>query len=316
MRLRAASRRSAPPDWQGPAARRGGWERDVLEKVLMASLRERRAARRWRIFFRFAGLALLVALFLLVFDFKGRWRHQHQRPAYGHGFAGRRDCRRHDGQRGIDQHGVAGRLRRHQCGRGHPQDQFPGGSPVQASIINDEIRRLRKLYPSKPLYVVVEEICASGGYYVAAAADKIYVDKASIVGSIGVLMDGFGFTGLMDKLGVERRLYTSGANKGMLDPFSPEVPRQKEYAQAMLKQIHQQFIDVVKAGRGDRLRRIGPVLRACSGPASAASSWGSRTGSAAPTTWPASCSRRRTSSTTRSRRTGRARCQAFRRRGW
>jgi protease-4 len=124
----------------------------------------------------------------------------------------------------------------------------PGGSPVQAGIINDEIHRLRKLYPDKPFYVVVEEICASGGYYVAAAADKIYVDKASIVGSIGVLMDGFGFTGLMDKLGVERRLYTSGANKGMLDPFSPQVPRQKAYAESMLKEIHQQFINVVKEG--------------------------------------------------------------------
>jgi protease-4 len=130
----------------------------------------------------------------------------------------------------------------------------PGGSPVQAGIINDEIHRLRKLYPDKPFYVVVEEICASGGYYVAAAADKIYVDKASIVGSIGVLMDGFGFTGLMDKVGVQRRLYTSGANKGMLDPFSPEVPRQKGYAESMLKEIHQQFIDVVKEGRGDRLK--------------------------------------------------------------
>ena len=129
----------------------------------------------------------------------------------------------------------------------------PGGSPVQAGIVYDEIKRLKKLY-DKPVYAVVEEMCASGAYYIAAAADEIYVDKASVVGSIGVLMDGFGFTGLMDKLGVERRLLTAGENKGMLDPFSPLVPRQRAYAQAMLDQIHQQFIGVVREGRGKRLK--------------------------------------------------------------
>jgi protease-4 len=121
----------------------------------------------------------------------------------------------------------------------------PGGSPVQAGMINDEIRRLRKLH-GKPIYAVVEETCASAAYYIAAAADEIYVDKASIVGSIGVLMDGFGFTGTMDKLGVERRLLTAGANKGFLDPFSPQTETQRQFAQAMLDQIHQQFIDSVK----------------------------------------------------------------------
>lgn len=129
----------------------------------------------------------------------------------------------------------------------------PGGSPVQAGMINDEIRRLKELH-DKRVYAVVEEVCASGAYYIAVAADEIYVDKASIVGSIGVLMDGFGFTGLMDKLGVERRLLTAGENKGFLDPFSPMSPQQKAYAQVMLKQIHQQFIDVVKEGRGERLK--------------------------------------------------------------
>jgi protease-4 len=129
----------------------------------------------------------------------------------------------------------------------------PGGSPVQSGIINDEIRRLKAKH-GKKLYVVVEESCASGAYYVAVAADEIYVDKASIVGSIGVLMDGFGFTGLMSKLGVERRLVTAGENKGMLDPFSPVSPRQQALAQAMLDQIHQQFIKVVREGRGDRLK--------------------------------------------------------------
>jgi protease-4 len=130
----------------------------------------------------------------------------------------------------------------------------PGGSPVQAGIINDEIQRLRKAYPQKPLFVVVDEMCASGGYYIAAAADRIYVNKASIVGSIGVLMDGFGFTGLMDKLGVERRLLTAGENKGFMDPFSPVQPKQVEYARGMVNEIHQQFIDVVRQGRGKRLK--------------------------------------------------------------
>jgi protease-4 len=131
---------------------------------------------------------------------------------------------------------------------------------VQAGIINDEIRRLKLLH-KKPVYSVVEESCASAAYYIAVAADQIFVDKASIVGSIGVLMDGFGFTGLMEKLGVERRLMTAGENKGFLDPFSPQTEKQRTYAQAMLDQIHQQFIDVVKTGRGDRLKDNAPDLQ-------------------------------------------------------
>jgi protease-4 len=129
----------------------------------------------------------------------------------------------------------------------------PGGSPVQAGIINDEIWRLKKLH-KKPIYAVVEETCASAAYYIAVSADQIFVDKASIVGSIGVLMDGFGFTGLMDKLGVERRLMTAGQNKGFMDPFSPQTEKQRLFAQSMLDQIHQQFIGAVKAGRGERLK--------------------------------------------------------------
>jgi protease-4 len=129
----------------------------------------------------------------------------------------------------------------------------PGGSPVQAGIVYDEIRRLKAKY-KKPVYAVVEESCASAAYYIASATDKIFVDKASIVGSIGVLMDGFGFTGLMDKLGVERRLLTAGENKGFMDPFSPQTDKQRAHAQTMLDQIHRQFIDSVKAGRGARLK--------------------------------------------------------------
>ena len=238
----------------GAGSATGGWERDVLEKVLMATLREQRAARRWKIFFRLVGLGILALILYAVIDFKGD------------GIAS--TTGRHTAMVSLEGEIAAGTPAGAESITASLQAAFadtnaagvilkinsPGGSPVQAGIINDEIKRLRTVYPGKPFYVVVEEICASGGYYVAAAADKIYVDKASIVGSIGVLMDGFGFTGLMEKLGVERRLYTSGANKGMLDPFSPQVPRQKVYAETMLKEIHQQFIDVVKEGRGDRLK--------------------------------------------------------------
>ena len=130
----------------------------------------------------------------------------------------------------------------------------PGGSPVQAGIINDEIGRQKMLHPTIPVYAVVEDICASGGYYIAVAADKIYVDKASIVGSVGVLMDGYGFTEVMKKVGVERRLMTAGENKGMLDPFSPINPKQQALAQTMLNEIHEQFKAVVRKGRGSRLK--------------------------------------------------------------
>jgi protease-4 len=130
----------------------------------------------------------------------------------------------------------------------------PGGSPVHAGNIHDEIKRLRQKHAEIPLYVVVQDVAASGGYYVAAAADRIYVDKASIVGSIGVVMDGFGFTGAMEKLGVERRLVTAGSNKAFLDPFSPTNAEQSKYAQQMLNEVHEQFIKVVREGRGKRLK--------------------------------------------------------------
>ncbi|HVL56264.1 MAG TPA: S49 family peptidase, partial [Burkholderiaceae bacterium] len=130
----------------------------------------------------------------------------------------------------------------------------PGGSPVQAGIVHDEIRRLRTQHPQVPLYAVVEEMCASGAYYIAAAADRIYVDKASIVGSIGVMINGFGLVGTMDKVGVERRLLTAGENKGFLDPFSPLSPEHVAHAQKMLDELHQQFIEVVRRGRGPQLK--------------------------------------------------------------
>jgi protease-4 len=131
---------------------------------------------------------------------------------------------------------------------------------VQAGIINDEIVRQKKLHPKIPVYGVVEDICASGGYYIAAATDKIYVDKASIVGSIGVLMDGYGFTEVMKKVGVERRLMTAGENKAMLDPFSPVNPKHLALAQTMLNEVHEQFKNVVREGRGNRLKETPEVF--------------------------------------------------------
>jgi len=130
----------------------------------------------------------------------------------------------------------------------------PGGSPVQSGRIYDEIQRLRKKHPEKPVYAVIDDLCASGGYYVATAADKIYADKASLIGSIGVRMDSFGFVGTLDKLGIERRTLTAGENKALLDPFAPANPEANVHLQGMLNEIHDQFITAVKEGRGGRLK--------------------------------------------------------------
>ena len=231
------------------------WERETLEKLVFSTVKEQRAARRWSIFFKFAFLALALIGLWALYDFavpgsdaESLGRHtalieiDGSIEAEGSGSA---DAVLPALNKAFSDSGSVAIVMR---------INSPGGSPVQAGIIVDEIHRLRKLYPGKPLYVVVDEICASGGYYIAAAADKIFVNKASIVGSVGVLMDGFGFVGTMEKLGVERRLLTAGANKGFLDPFSPQSDKHKAHAQAMLDEIHQQFISVVRAGRGTRLK--------------------------------------------------------------
>jgi len=229
------------------------WERDTLERLAFATLAEQRASRRWRIFFRFVWLAVILALF---------WTGTHKG-----GMGGSSPSQPHTAVVAIkgeiadgadaSAEWVVTALRAAFEDEGSQaivlQINSPGGSPVQAGIINDEIRRLKEKH-KKPVYAVVEESCASAAYYIAVAADEIYVDKASIVGSIGVLMDGFGFTGLMDKLGVERRLMTAGVNKGFLDPFSPQTKQQRAHAQTLLDQIHQQFIQVVRDGRGKRLK--------------------------------------------------------------
>ncbi|MBS0406890.1 MAG: S49 family peptidase [Proteobacteria bacterium] len=230
------------------------WEREAIERLLMAEVRERRAARRWRMLRTLLWMALIGGLIWVML-----WGNQWPGSASVSGPHTAMVSIRGE----IADRGEASAELIMPAMRSALEDpgskalvlliNSPGGSPVQAGLINDEIRRLRKLY-DKPIYAVVEETCASAAYYIASAADNIYVNKASIVGSIGVLMDGFGFVGTMDKLGVERRLLTAGANKGFLDPFSPQSDTQKQFAQTMLNQIHQQFIDVVKQGRGDRLK--------------------------------------------------------------
>ncbi|MES2537288.1 MAG: S49 family peptidase [Pseudomonadota bacterium] len=237
-----------------PQPRKDGWERETLEKLAFATLREQRAKRRWGIFFKLLTLGIVVFAILLAFDLVGK----DVETVGSHTALIEIDGAIESGSGSGSAESVITALNSAYADSGSVgvvmRINSPGGSPVQAGMISDEITRLRKAYPQKPLYVVVEEMCASGGYYIAAAADRIYVNKASIVGSIGVLMDGFGFTGLMDKVGVERRLLTAGENKGFMDPFSPQTQKHKEYAQSMLNEIHQQFIDVVRAGRGKRLK--------------------------------------------------------------
>ena len=229
-----------------------GWERTALETVALAAIAEQRQARRWRNGIRLAWLAFFATLLWLGMD-RGASSSDTTMP---HTALVKIQGEISSGAESNAEQVVAAM-------RSAFEDtgakavvlliNSPGGSPVQAGIINDEIIRLKALH-KKPVYAVVEETCASAAYYIAVGADKIFVDKASVVGSIGVLMDGFGFTGLMDKIGVERRLMTAGENKGFMDPFSPQTEQQRVFAQAMLDQIHQQFIAVVKAGRGDRLK--------------------------------------------------------------
>jgi protease-4 len=224
----------------------------AVEHLMRELLRERRSERRWRVVTRLLWLGLFIAIAWGLFAQKVHTAA----PAGPH--TALVEVR---GEIAVDSEASAENLVAALKSAFEDSNaqavvlrmNSPGGSPVQAGIVNDEIRRLKAKHKKK-VYAVVEEMCASGAYYIAVAADEIYVDKASVVGSIGVLMDGFGFTGTMDKLGVERRLLTAGANKGMLDPFSPVNPQQRAFAQAMIDQIHRQFINVVKQGRGNRLK--------------------------------------------------------------
>jgi protease-4 len=234
--------------------RNEGWEKQLLEKLAFSSVQEQRRARRWSILFK--SLTFLY-LFILLFIGLG-WFSDNGVAISGKHTAlvelrGEISANSISSADNINK-GLQNAFKDKKTQGVILRINSPGGSPVQAGYINEEIRRLRNEYPNIPLYAVIEDICASGGYYVAVAADKIYVDKASIVGSIGVLMNGFGYTGAMEKLGIERRLLTAGENKGFLDPFSPLNPQQEKYAKEMLEDVHQQFIQVVQQGRGKRLK--------------------------------------------------------------
>jgi protease-4 len=230
------------------------WERTVLEQLARDALDERRRARRWGILFRSLTFGFLLAVLLAGVVLIGARERvclekctalvevRGELDAAGRASAERVIAGLQAAFKNSGTKGVVVRV------------NSPGGSPVQAGQIYDEMRRLRAAHPDIPLYAVVEEIAASGGYYVAAAADRIYVDKASVIGSIGVIMEGFGFTGAMEKVGVERRVIAAGENKAFLDPFEPVDPRQRTYVQGMLDDIHQQFIAAVKDGRGERLK--------------------------------------------------------------
>jgi protease IV len=235
------------------------WERSVLERVALKAIDEQRRSRHWSILFK---LLWFTFAFLVLAAFLG-WIGRGDKDSSAAVTTGKHTAV-------VDVEGVIAPESKASAEKiikglnrafkdGNTQGvvlriNSPGGSPVQAGYVNDEIRRLRAKHPGIPLHAVVQDLCASGGYYIAVAADRIYVDKASLVGSIGVIINGFGFTGSMDKLGVERRAYTSGENKDFLDPFAPENPAHREYAKQMIGEIHQQFIKVVREGRGSRLK--------------------------------------------------------------
>ena len=236
-------------------SQKDGWEQKLIKDLALSSLKEKRSARRWGIFFKFAFLAYLIGVLVAIIspldkDALESVTKEHTALINVEGVISA------DSKASADD--VVTALR----------DAFkdkktkgvilrmntPGGSPVQSGYINDEIYRLKKKYPDIKVYAVISDVCASGGYYIAAAADEIYADKGSMVGSIGVLMNGFGFENAINKVGITRRLYTAGDHKGFLDPFSPPKEEDIEHAKSMLKNIHQQFINVVKKGRGDKLK--------------------------------------------------------------
>ena len=237
----------------------GQWERELVTKLATAALKEQRRARLWGIFFKLLTFAYVTLILLMAVDWKrgdGAGGGKHTAMVEVNGLiapgsdasAERITSALQAAFKDKNTQGVVVRC------------NSPGGSPVQAQTIYDEMRRLRKQYPDIPLYAVVEDVCASGGYFVAVGADRIYVAKASVVGSIGVLMNGFGFTGLMEKLGVERRLITAGENKAMLDPFSPVDEKDVAHLKQLMADIHQQFIGVVKEGRGKRLKEAPEIF--------------------------------------------------------
>lgn len=237
----------------GPKPGEAGWEQALVNRVVLEYIEEQKRARRWGNVFKLGILLYLIVVLVLVWPediLEGlKSEEEHSALVEIEGLI--------SSETSASADRIATALR-----HAYEDDKTkgiilrinsPGGSPVQAGYINDEIKRLRKKHPDIPVYAVATDICASGGYYIAVAADKIYVDKASLVGSIGVRIDGFGFVEALEELGIERRLLTAGENKGILDPFLPLQPDQREFLLGVLDRLHQQFIAVVRDGRGDRL---------------------------------------------------------------
>jgi protease-4 len=228
---------------------------DLVNRIAWEAISEQRRARRWGIFFKLLFTVYIIAITLTYYPFTAT-----EGPISGKKHTALVEI---DGVIAADTEanadyiaqGLRAAFENKNTAGVILRINSPGGSPVQAGYINDEIRRLRTLHPDIPLYAVVTDICASGGYYIAVAADKIYANKASIVGSIGVIMEGFGFVDTIKKLGVERRMLHAGENKGFLDPFSPLRPEEVAHAEKLLQQVYQQFITTVKAGRGSRLQQ-------------------------------------------------------------
>jgi protease IV len=244
---------SHEPDQRPAAGASPDIERQLVERMSFEFLREQRRARRWGIFFKFLAFAYVTLLLILsapslwdpgLFPSGRITALVDVQGVIAHGSDASADTIVTGLRAAFKNKATAGVILR---------INSPGGSPVQAGYINDEIFRLREEYPGIPLYAVIEDICASGGYYIAAAADKIYADKASIVGSIGVRMDGFGFVGTIEKLGIERRLLTAGKDKAFLDPFSPLQEKHINHVQKLLREVHEQFINTVLKGRRDKL---------------------------------------------------------------
>jgi protease IV len=228
------------------------WEREVIEKMVYSALDEQRKARRWGLFFKLFMVFYVLALTLVatVPDMIEVKSTEHTALIDLEGVISSKTKINADDvttalREAFEDEGTKGVVMR---------INSPGGSPVQSEYIYAEIKRLRKKYPDIPLYAVVTDLCASGGYYIASAADKIYAQKASMVGSIGVIMGGFGFTRIIDTLGIDRRMYTAGESKGFMDPFSKEKASDIAQIESMLEGVHQIFIDRVKEGRGDRLK--------------------------------------------------------------
>ncbi len=246
------SESASAPTGRTPPPGGGTWARDLLERFARESLAEKRRARRWNLVLRLAWLAFFVAIAVLWAEpwwLRPDAAGPHSALVEVSGVIGDEGDASADRivaalQAAFDDSDTAGVIVR---------INSPGGTPVQAGYINDEIVRLRALHPDTPLYAVIADVAVSGGYYVAAAADAIYASRSSMVGSIGVLMNGFGFVDAMRKLGVERRLVTAGEHKGFLDPFSPAAEEEVAHLRSMLGEVHDEFVAAVKRGRGSRL---------------------------------------------------------------